>query len=89
VNVWFTGDAWDDFVALQRDDWDLFLRLFDLIQAVRHAPFVGIGKPEPLKGDFAGWWSRRINSRHRLVYRVRGRRGEDQQVDIIQCRDHY
>ncbi len=50
---------------------------------------MGLGKPEALKGDLSGWWSRRITSEHQLVYRVQGRKGEDQRIEIIQCRYHY
>jgi toxin YoeB len=50
---------------------------------------VGLGKPEPLKGDFAGWWSRRITGEHRLVYHIAGKAGSDQYIEIIGCRHHY
>jgi toxin YoeB len=55
-----------------------------LIEVIKREPFTGIGKPEPLKGPLSGWWSRRINDEHRLVYRVR-----DDTVEIIQARGHY
>ena len=61
----------------------------ELIEDVRRHPFMGLGKPEALKGDLSGWWSRRISGEHRLVYRVQGRKGEDQRIEIIQCRYHY
>jgi toxin YoeB len=60
-----------------------------LIEDARRHPFTGLGKPEALKGDLSGWWSRRITGEHRLVYRVQGRRGEDQRMEVIQCRSHY
>jgi toxin YoeB len=60
-----------------------------LIEDARRHPFAGLGKPEPLKGDLAGWWSRRITAEHRLVYRVQGRRGADQRIEAAQCRYHY
>lgn len=56
--------------------------------ACRHHPFTGIGKPEPLRGTLAGWWSRRITGEHRLVYRVVGK-GAARQLQIAQCRYHY
>ncbi len=59
-----------------------------LIKDIQRDPFKGLGKPEPLKHALQGWWSRRINSEHRLVYRVTGK-GREQQVQIIQCRYHY
>jgi toxin YoeB len=54
---------------------------------LRH-PFTGLGKPEPLKARYAGWWSRRINNEHRLIYRVHGK-GDEQTLEIAQCRYHY
>jgi toxin YoeB len=48
-----------------------------------------LGKPEALKGDLSGWWSRRISAEYRLVYRMQGRKGEDRGIEIIQCRYHY
>jgi toxin YoeB len=60
------------------------VRTFDLIEGVMRDPFVGIGKPEPLKGVLSGVWSRRITQEHRLVYLVR-----DNQVDFLQARYHY
>ena len=59
-------------------------KLNRLIMECQRTPFSGIGKPEPLKGDFAGWWSRRIDQEHRLVYRV-----TDDTLLIAQCRYHY
>jgi toxin YoeB len=59
-----------------------------VLKDVRRSPFQGLGKPEPLKGNLAGWWSRRISGEHRLVYRVVGA-GEAQRVEIVQCRYHY
>ena len=67
----------------------LFARLNQIIEETRRDPFRGIGKPEPLKGQFAGWWSRRINDEHRLVYRVAGKAGQDQRIEIVACRYHY
>jgi toxin YoeB len=64
------------------------LRVNALIEECRRHPFTGIGKPEGLKGDLSGWWSRRITSEHRLVYRVTGS-GTDQTLEIAQCRFHY
>ncbi len=61
----------------------------DLIKSIRQDPFKGIGKPEPLRYDLKGYWSRRITSEHRLVYKVTGTRGVDQKCIILQCRFHY
>ena len=89
MNVCFTDDGWQDYLHWTQADIDTLQRLNALIEAVRRQPFAGLGKPEALKGDLSGWWSRRITGEHRLVYRVRGRQGEDQRVEIIQCRYHY
>lgn len=62
-------------------------RLNALIRECRRTPFKGIGKPEPLKGDLAGWWSRRITLEDRLVYRAAGA-GETQALEVLQCRFH-
>jgi toxin YoeB len=66
----------------------LALKIIDLMDDVGRGPFGGTGKPEPLKGDHAGLWSRRINDEHRLVYRVLGK-APDQILEIISCRFHY
>ncbi|MFM1975649.1 MAG: hypothetical protein RL145_495 [Pseudomonadota bacterium] len=66
----------------------MLARISKLIEHFRRSPFQGIGKPEPLKNELRGWWSRRIDGEHRLVYRVTGT-GEDQRLEIAQCRYHY
>ena len=80
--------AWEDYLHWQSTDRAVLARTNELIRDVRRSPFQGIGKPEPLKGDLRGWWSRRITGEHRLVYRVVGE-GADQRVEIAQCRYHY
>lgn len=84
---WSPG-AWEDYLHWQSTDRAVLARLNDLIRDVRRSPFQGIGKPEPLKGDLRGWWSRRITGEHRLVYRVVGE-GAERRVEIAQCRYHY
>ena len=64
-------------------------RINRLVEEARRTPFTGLGKPEPLKGEFAGFWSRRINGEHRLIYRVAGQAGADQRIEIASCRYHY
>jgi toxin YoeB len=71
-----------------RHDEAILRKVNDLIDDARRRPFIGLGKPEPLKGDLAGWWSRRITGDHRLVYRVVGKRGTDQRIEIASCRFH-
>jgi toxin YoeB len=81
--VWDPG-AWDDYLYWQDSDKKLLIRINELIKDTLRSPFKGIGKPEPLKGNLAGCWSRRINDEHRLVYAVR-----DKRLHILQCRFHY
>lgn len=88
MNVHFDRDAWRDVLEFFEEDPNHVARLFELIEAVRRDPFRGLGKPEPLRGDLSGWWSRRIDREHRLVYRVAGA-GDEQRVEIAQCRYHY
>jgi toxin YoeB len=81
-------DAWDDYLRWDEIDRTTTSKINDLIKDVRRSPFRGIGKPEPLKGEYAGWWSRRITGEHRFVYCIVGS-GNDQQIVILSCRYHY
>lgn len=85
----FTPNGWQDFQYWIENDHETILRINELLKAIRQNPFQGIGKPEPLKYDLKGWWSRRITGEHRLVYKVSGTKGDDQKCVIIQCRFHY
>ena len=77
-------DAWEDYIFWQTADKGNLRRINQLIRDISREPFEGIGKPEPLKGSLLGFWSRRIDKEHRLVYVVEG---ED--ILIISCRGHY
>lgn len=88
MKVVFLTHAWRDVLELRAAKDPLFDRVVELIEACRRDPFRGIGKPEPLKGDLAGWWSRRIDREHRLVYRVAGA-GDEPRIEVAQCRYHY
>ncbi len=77
-------DAWEDYLYWQGQDRKTLKRINQLLKDVSRNPFEGIGKPEPLKGSLAGFWSRRIDEEHRLVYAV-----EDDKVLIIACRGLY
>ena len=84
----FAGQAWEDYLHWQATDVNTLERLNGLIKECLREPFRGTGKPEPLRGDLQGWWSRRITIEDRLVYRVSGK-GVAQQLEIAQCRFHY
>ena len=84
MNPTFTPSAWDDYQWFQQQDRRLLKRINQLIQEILRTPLEGIGKPEPLKGDLSGYWSRRINDEHRGVYSVR-----NDDVVIVACRYHY
>jgi toxin YoeB len=88
VNVVFLPKAWEQYLHWVAHDPKMLARLNALIQDARRSPFRGIGKPEPLRDSLAGWWSRRIDGEHRLVYRIAGK-GDDQVLEIMQCRYHY
>jgi toxin YoeB len=84
MNIKFTSHAWQDYIYWQKSDRAMIKKINDLIKDVCRNPFEGKGKPEPLKYDLAGCWSRRINGEHRLIYQV-----ENDEVIIIGCRYHY
>lgn len=84
----FSTRAWDDYLHLLHHDLELLGRVNELIEECRRHPFGGRGKPEPLKGDLSGWWSRRVTREHRMVYRVAGS-GAAQALEIAQLRFHY
>ena len=84
----FTPRGWDDYQHLQAHEPKALVRANELIRQCMRDPFRGIGKPEPLRENLAGWWSRRITDEHRLVYRVTGK-DDTQQLEIAQCRFHY
>lgn len=87
MRVHFTAKAGEDYLYWCRRDREVHQRLNELIENTRRTPFKGMGKPEPLKGDLAGFWSHRIAGEHRLVYSVEGK-GEGPCVIIVQCRYH-
>jgi toxin YoeB len=88
VKLVFADRAWEDYLHWQTADANVLERLNGLIKECARDPFRGTGKPEPLRGDLKGWWSRRITLEDRLVYRVTGA-GAEQRLEIIQCRFHY
>ena len=88
MKLLWSENAWEDYFYWQQSNREVLRRVNTLLREIQRSPFKGIGKPEPLRGDLAGWWSRRITGDHRIVYRARGI-GEEQQVEIIACRYHY
>ena len=88
MNLLWTEDAWEDYFWWQSNDPKGLRKLNELIRDARRSPFQGLGKPEPLKENLKGWWSRRITGEHRLIYRVIGS-GDGQRLEIVQCRYHY
>lgn len=80
----WTDEAWNSYVYWQTQDKKTLLRINKLISDVKRSPFDGIGKPEPLKENLSGFWSRRIDDTNRLVYAV-----DDTAITVISCRYHY
>ena len=84
MKLTFHEEAWEDYLYWQSSDWKQLKKINALLRECLRTPFAGTGKPEPLKGEFAGWWSRRIDQEHRLVYRA-----TEDGLLIAQCRYHY
>lgn len=84
MNIVFTDVGWDDYQHWVTTDKAMVKRINKLIAEVRRTPFTGIGKPEALKHQLSGYWSRRITEEHRLVYAV-----EENQIVVIAARHHY
>ena len=80
----WTDDAWSDYLYWQTQDKKTLKRINKIIEDIKRTPFDGIGKPEPLKMNLSGFWSRRIDDTNRLVYAV-----DDNAITIISCRYHY
>ncbi|NOQ75177.1 MAG: Txe/YoeB family addiction module toxin [Crocinitomix sp.] len=85
----FSKNAWEDFEYWIDNDTDVCTKIKVFIKEIQRTPFKGTGKPEPLKNDLKGYWSRRITKEHRLVYKISGKKGVDQKYSIVQCRFHY
>ena len=80
----FVDESWEDYLYWQKTDKKLLKRINQLLKDIARHPFDGIGKPEPLKHKYQGFWSRRIDSEHRLIYKVK-----DDEILIAKCRFHY
>jgi len=84
MRIIFSKNAWEDYTSWLTDDKNMLKKINELIHDIQRTPFEGKGKPEPLKYDLAGFWSRRIDREHRLVYRV-----DEKDILIYSCRYHY
>lgn len=84
IAVGWTDNAWEDYLYWQKEDQKIFDEINNLIEECRRNPFTGTGKPEPLRNDLTGYWSRRITREHRLVYLP-----EDKAIYVVACRYHY
>ncbi|MCH2205344.1 MAG: Txe/YoeB family addiction module toxin [Lentisphaerales bacterium] len=85
----FTDKAWDDINYWIKNDKKLYRRIQRLIADIERDPFDGIGEPEGLKHDWSGWWSRRIDQEHRLVYKIRDMSDHEKELVIASARGHY
>ena len=84
MNVQFSANCWEEYVYWQQTDKKIVKKINDLIKDCSRSPFEGIGKPEPLKHQYAGYWSRRITDEHRFIYKVEGKL-----LTIVQVCFHY
>lgn len=84
MNLTWSDSSWDDYLYWNQTDKQLFKKINTLIKEIKRTPFEGTGKPEPLKYELAGCWSRRLNHEHRLVYEV-----TEQGLFIVSCKYHY
>jgi len=84
MKIVFSKNSWEDYLSWQTEDRKVLKKINELIKDIQRTPYDGIGKPEPLKYDLTGLWSRRIDREHRLVYQIR-----DEDLLIYSCRYHY
>ena len=80
----FVDESWEDYLYWQKTDKKLLKKINELLKSIARTPHSGLGKPEPLKHQYRGFWSRRITSEHRLIYQVK-----DDEILIAKCRFHY
>jgi len=80
----FVDESWDDYLYWQKNDKKILSKINSLLKEISRDPFKGTGKPEPLKFKYKGFWSRRIDAEHRLIYRIK-----DDEILIAKCRFHY
>ena len=80
----FVDESWDDYLYWQKNDKKKVKKINDLLKDISRSSFEGLGKPEPLKHKYSGFWSRRIDDEHRLIYKY-----ENDEIQILKCRHHY
>lgn len=80
----FVDESWEDYLFWQKNDKKKLKRINDLLKAIARSPYAGLGKPEPLKYKYSGFWSRRIDDEHRLIYKY-----QEGEIHIAKCRFHY
>ena len=83
-NIMFTNKAWDEYCYWQTQDKKTLKRINQILNDIKRNSYTGIGKPEPLKNNLSGYWSRRIDDVNRIVYRI-----TNEQIEVIQCKGHY
>lgn len=83
IKIW-TDDAWEEFEYWSTNDKKTLKKILNLLKDIDRNGYTGIGKPEPLKGDLSGYWSRRIDDYNRIVYKI-----ENSNIKIVQCGSHY
>jgi toxin YoeB len=88
MKLQWAEEAWDDYLWWQANDTKLLRRINEILRDTMRGPFDGLGRPEALRNELSGQWSRRISQEHRLVYRVSGK-GNGQVLEILACRFHY
>ncbi len=84
MKIVFVDESWEDYLYWQKTDKSKLKKINELIKDINRNPFDGLGKPEALKHKYAGFWSRRIDHEHRLIYRV-----VEDEIQIVKCRFHY
>ena len=85
----FSATGWEEFQYWIDNEPSIVSKIRELLKDISRNPFTGLGKPEPLRHELKGCWSRRISGEHRLVYQIEGTKGKDQRCIVVQCRYHY
>ena len=85
MNLLWDDRAWDEYCAWQQEDRKTLKRINALLKDIKRSPFQGLGKPEPLRDNLSGWWSRRIDDTNRIVYRAL----DEKTIAIASCKNHY